>query len=337
MSRMNMTEWARSVIESPDVKAIPIMTHPGIEMSGISVRQAVTDGVSHAIAISKLNDYYPAAATTVIMDLTVEAEAFGANIVFEESNIPTVTGRLVCDEASVRALMVPDVLSARVPEFIRANTLTAEKIIGKPVFAGCIGPFSLAGRLFDMSEMLMSIYIEPDIIHALLDKCTSFITAYIQAIKNSGVNGVIVAEPAAGLITNDDCITFSSDYIKRIITAVQDDNFMVVLHNCGNTGHCTDAMIKTGAAAYHFGNQANMVDALRTCPSDSLVMGNIDPVGIMKMASEEKVRTTVLDLLEKTSSFSNYVLSTGCDVPPETPEKNIRAFYSALEEFNNRK
>ena len=29
--------------------------------------------------------------------------------------------------------------------------------------------------------------------------------------------------------------------VRRIVDAVQDDSFMVVLHNCGNTGHCTDA------------------------------------------------------------------------------------------------
>lgn len=330
-----MTEWARKVIECPKVKAMPIMTHPGIEMSGINVRKAVTDGASHALAISKLNEAFPAAATTVIMDLTVEAEAFGANIVFEDNNIPTVTGRLVCDAASIQALQVPEVMSARVPEFIKANTLTAGAVTDKPVFAGCIGPFSLAGRLFDMSEMMMSMYIEPDTIHALLDKCTTFITSYLKAVKATGANGVILAEPAAGLVSNEDCIEFSSRYIKKIVDEVQDDFFMVVLHNCGNTGHCTDAMVRTGAAAFHFGNQADMVEALRNCPSDALVMGNIDPVGIMKMASADTVHTAVLDLLGRTSSFSNFVLSTGCDVPPEVPMENIRAFYQALDEFNS--
>ena len=52
------------------------MTHPGIELCGYTVKQAVTDGQKHAEAIQKLNEIYPAAACTVIMDLTVEAEAF---------------------------------------------------------------------------------------------------------------------------------------------------------------------------------------------------------------------------------------------------------------------
>jgi len=311
------------------------MTHPGIEMCGCTVRQAVTDGSIHADAVLELNRRYPADATTVIMDLTVEAEAFGANVLFEENVIPTVVGRIVSDYESVASLPIPSLLSGRIPEYLKADTLIAQKIEDKPVFAGCIGPFSLAGRLFDLSEMMMAMYIEPDTVNLLLEKCTVFLTEYVKAIKATGVDGVIMAEPAAGLISNEDCSAFSSRYVKRIIDVVQDDSFMVILHNCGNTGHCTAAMVDTGARGLHFGNNADMVEALEACPADCLIMGNIDPVSILQMSSPEDVKSAVTRLLERTSSYSNFIISTGCDVPPGIPEKNIKAFYEAVKEFNN--
>ena len=334
MKNADMAAWASSVKTSRKRIAIPIMTHPGIELCGCTVLEAVTDGATHAKAIEKLNEVFPAAATTVIMDLTVEAEAFGSKIIFEQNDIPTVSGRLVGSLAEVQALEVPSLEKGRVQEYLKANRTAAENIADKPVFAGCIGPFSLAGRLFDMSEMMMYMYIEPDTIHLLLEKCTEFITNYIKAIKETGVNGVIMAEPAAGLVSDDDCKAFSSVYVKRIVEEVQDENFMFVLHNCGNTGHCTSAMVMTGAAGLHFGNQADMVEALKNCPSDTLVMGNLDPVGVLKMSSAEKVHEATLELLEKTAEYPNFVLSTGCDVPPHIPEENIKAFYAALDCFN---
>lgn len=91
-----------------------------------------------------------------------------------------------------------------------------------------------------------------------------------------------MAEPAAGLISNDDCLRYVTPYIRRIVESVQDDRFLVILHNCGDTGHCTEAMVGTGAAGYHFGNQADMVAALDACPGEALVMGNLDPVGISR-------------------------------------------------------
>ena len=55
----------------------------------------------------------------------------------------------------------------------------------------------------------------------------------------------------------------------------------------------------------------------------------------MKQSSAEKVKEETLNILKKTSGFNNYVLSTGCDVPPEIPMENINAFYEALHEYNN--
>ena len=316
--------------------AIPIMTHPGIELCGSTVLKAVTDGQAHADAICALNDRFPADAVTAIMDLTVEAEAFGAQIRFSENEIPSILGRLVHDAGSVAGLEVPSLDKGRIPEYLKANRIVASRIKDKKVFGGCIGPFSLAGRLFDLSELMMAMYIEPETVTMLLEKCTAFITSYLLAMKGTGIDGVILAEPASGLVSNDDCYQYSSVYVRRIVEAVQDDGFSIVLHNCGNTGHCTDAMIRSGASALHFGNRADMVEALKTCPPELPVMGNIDPVTVMQQASPEQVYAAVSELLGKTAGFGNFILSTGCDVPPRTPVVNIQAFYQALADYNEK-
>ena len=110
------------------------------------------------------------------------------------------------------------------------------------------------------------------------------------------MNGVVMAEPAAGLLSDEDCTQYSSVFIKEIVEKVQDDHFTVILHNCGNTGHCTKAMVATGAAAYHFGNKIDMVEALKEVPADSLAMGNLDPVSLFKAATPEVMKKATLDL-----------------------------------------
>ena len=91
MKTLDMKAWAEAARSGKRRLAIPIMTHPGIELCGCTVRDAVTDGEVHARAILALNDRYPADACSVIMDLTVEAEAFGAHVVFPENEVPSVT------------------------------------------------------------------------------------------------------------------------------------------------------------------------------------------------------------------------------------------------------
>lgn len=197
MSKLNMKEWINEIIQKKEVVAMPIMTHPGIEMIGKTVRDAVTDGQVHYNAIQALSEKYPTAAATVIMDLTVEAEAFGAEIVFPENEVPSVVGRLLNDEEAIDKLEIPALNKGRVPQYLKANMLVAKTITDRPVFAGCIGPYSLAGRLYDMSEIMMLIYINPEAAHSLLKKCSDFILRYCMALKATGVNGVVMAEPAA--------------------------------------------------------------------------------------------------------------------------------------------
>ena len=329
-----MKKWIEEVLASEKRIALPIMTHPGIEYVGKTVREAVTDGEVHFAAIKALAERYPSAACTVIMDLTVEAEAFGAKILSPEEEIPTVTERLVSDAASVEALQVPSLDAGRVPEYLKANRLAAEHITDRPVLAGCIGPFSLAGRLYDMSEIMVAIYIEPDVIMALLDKCTAFLIDYCKALKATGVVGVVMAEPAAGLLSNEDHQMYATPYVKQIVDAVQDDDFTVILHNCGNTGQCTGAMVETGAAAMHFGNLVDIPQALTEVPEHMLVMGHLDPVGIFKQGTPEQVAAATTDLLEKTRGAKNFVISSGCDLPPAVPEANLEAFFGAVEAYN---
>lgn len=332
--KINMKGWIASVIANKQRIAIPIMTHSGIEIIGKTVKDAVTSGDVHYQAIMALNEKYPSAASSVIMDLTVEAEAFGADIVFSDHEVPNIIGRLVSTADEIEKLQIPSLEVGRVPEYLKANMLVAEHS-AKPVLSGCIGPYSLAGRLYDMSEIMMAIYIEPDAAKKLLSKCTEYIIQYCKALKAAGVNGVLIAEPAAGLLSNEACSEFSSVYVRQIVDEVQDDYFSVILHNCGNTGQCTEAMIETGAAGYHFGNAIDMVETLKKCPSDVLVMGNIDPVGMFKMASADELYTASLKLLEDTASYPNFILSSGCDTPPGVPFENIEMFYKALNDYNS--
>lgn len=332
-----MNKFAKQLLDSEKRIAIPIMTHPGIEAIGKRVIDAVTDGDVHYQAIRNVTETYDTAACTVIMDLTVEAEAFGCTISMPEHEVPSVTGRLVYDAETVDKLQIPSLSAGRVPEYLKANRLAIENIQDKPVLSGCIGPFSLAGRLYDMSEIMVGIYIEPEVIQALLEKCTTFILHYCQELKRLGATGVIMAEPAAGLLSDEDCMNYSTVYVKRIVEAVQDDDFIVILHNCGNRGQCTSAMIASEAAALHFGNAVDMVATLEQCPSDLVIMGNIDPVGVLKQASAKEVYRQTMDLLEKTAGYRNFVLSSGCDMPPLVPDANIRAFYQAVTDFNAKK
>ncbi len=94
-------------------------------------------------------------------------------------------------------------------------------------------------------------------------------------------------------------------------------------------------MESNGARALHFGNAADMALVLKEVSKNILVMGNIDPVNVLKTEEPEVVKSKTRELLNQASEYPNFVLSTGCDLPVGVPQPNISAFFEALDEYNS--
>jgi uroporphyrinogen decarboxylase len=332
---MNMHDWKRSIIEGGRVRAMPIMTYPGLELTGLGVSDVVKNGKNQSAIIEALaKRYQTAAAAVTVMDLSVEAEAFGADVVFSDQEVPTVIGAVVTDIESAIALKVPVAGEARIGEYIEGMRLAAQALTDRPIFGGCIGPFSLAGRLLDVNEALMMTRRKTDVLRAVLEKCTAFLLDYAAAIKGTGVNGILMAEPLAGLLSPAACDEFSSKYVRRVVEAVQDENFAFVLHNCGNTTRLVSSMVATGADVLHFGNAIKLTENIVQVPPDVLVCGNIDPAGIFRLGTQDEVEAATTALLAEMRPYQNFVLSSGCDIPPRSPIANLDRFFEVLARHN---
>lgn len=331
---MDMYKWIEDMKRAPVKKAMPILSFPSIQLLNIGVKELIMDSDLQAKGMKMIADRADTAASVSMMDLSVEAEAFGSAIKVSDDEVPTVIGRMIDNEEKADALSVPKVGAGRTGLYIEAIEKACKIITDRPVFAGVIGPFSLAGRLMDVSEAMIYCYDEPDMVHMVLSKVTDFITAYIKEYKRVGANGVVVAEPLAGLLTpamNDE---FSVAYMKKIIEEVQTDNFIVIYHNCGGgTPHMINEIVTMGASAYHFGNAIDMAEMVKKFPSDKVIMGNIDPSGQFRNGTPDSIRRATLDLLEACRDYPNFVISSGCDIPPMSSWDNIDAFFDAVNQF----
>ena len=332
--KYNMKQWLGQMIAAPKKKALPVLSFPSVSLLGCTVKELISDSERQAQGMCLIAERTDAAASVSLMDLSVEAECFGAKISISDDEVPTVVGRLINDMDEAEALTVPHVGAGRTDIYIDAIKKATARITDRPVLAGIIGPFSLAARLLDVSEIMMDCYDDPDMVHLVLEKATEFLLEYTKAYKAAGANGVVMAEPVSGLLSPALEAEFSAPYVKRIVDAVQDDDFILVYHNCGdNTPHMVDSFLSFGAAAYHFGNAVDMKEMLEKFPADIPVMGNVDPAGVLRMGTPERVKDATLSVMEKCCEHSNFVISSGCDIPPMTPWKNLDAFFEAVKEY----
>lgn len=312
------------------MKFIPVLSFPIARKLGHSVGEFVKSADLQAETMAWIARNTPVDAVLGPMDLSVEAEAFGANVRFSDNEVPVVTGQLVEDEDAVAELAVPAQDAGRCSMTVSAVAKAKAMDIGKPVFGGMIGPFSLAGRLADVNEMMYLIMDEPETVHALLEKTTAFLISYAKAFKAAGADGVFMAEPLAGVISPAALEEFSAPYVRRVVEAVQDESFPLCYHNCGGSVvKAADAIFAQGSAGCHFGNAIDLAEMLAKAPAKTLVMGNIDPVSVLAQGNPDAIRDSVKALVGKCGSYPNFVLSSGCDIPATTPWENLEAFFEA--------
>lgn len=331
-----MSKWIRGVIDDRAVRAMPLMAYQGLELTGLTVRDVVSSGRHQAAAVSALAVRYPHAAAVTVMDLSVEAEAFGAPTAAHGDEVPTTAGAVVRNLAEAAALPVPPVGAARTGEFLDGMTRAAAAIGDRPVLGTVIGPFSLAGRLLDVKTAVLATRRSPALVHAVLDRATAFLTGYLRAIKATGVDGVVIAEPLAGLLSPAAGEEFSFRYVGQLIATVRDDDFAAILHNCGPAARQVPAMAATSATALHLGNAVPLADVPGQLPPGTLCCGNVDPAGVLQAGTPELVREHTAALLERMRPYPTFVLSSGCDIPPRTPLANVDAFFATLAEWNIR-
>lgn len=334
--KMNMSVWLEALRNATNKKPLPILSFPCVSLLGVTVRELISDSDLQAKGMKAVADRTDAAAAVSFMDLSVEAECFGATVCVSDTEVPTIKGRLINDANEAEALTVPTIGSGRTQIYLDAIQKASETITDRPVLAGMIGPFSLAARLLDVSEIMIDCYDDPEMVHCVLEKTTAFLIDYARAYKAVGANGVMLAEPVAGLLSPALEAEFSAPYVKRIVDAVQDDSFLLIYHNCGdNVPMILSSILSTGAAAYHFGNAIDMAEIMQKLPADAVAMGNIDPAGILRMGTPESVAKATETLMESCAKYSNFVPSSGCDIPPTTPWENIDAFFDAVMRYGN--
>jgi len=315
------------VRNSSGLLAMPVATFPGASLTGFTVRDLVHDAARQASTQIAFHRRFGTCVLMSCMDLSVEAEAFGAAVTFSDTEVPTVTGRLVTDEPGASSLRIPPVGSARTRVYIDAVRNLAGMGTGVPVLAGMIGPFSLAGRLFGVSETLLATASEPDLIEGLLGNVTTFLLGYARAFKSAGASGVIIAEPSAGLLSPRGMAAYSSPYVKKIIEGVEGEGFEVILHNCAAKTIHLDAVRASGAHIVHFGAPMDIPEALAKLSPGTIVCGNLDPAGVFVHSTPDRVAELTGELIAATKGYNNFVISSGCDIPAATSFENLDAFF----------
>jgi uroporphyrinogen decarboxylase len=312
--------------------AMPLGAYAGLELTGASVRDALTRAPAQAEAVLALHHRFRTPVMLTAMDLSTEAEAFGCGLQLTDHEIPTVVGRRVTRASDLASLPDPQPGDGRTGVHLEAARILVARAGGVPVLGGAIGPFSLAGRLFGMSEALELTLSDPGLMLDLLERATRMLVRYVRAFREAGASGVVLAEPAAGLLSPRGLSRFSAAFVRRVVAETESRDFTVVYHNCGAKLVHLAAVLEAGVEVCHFGSPMDLPSALDRVEETVVLCGNLDPTAVFHGGTPDEVAERTRELRRATAGHRNFVISSGCDLPPGTPLANLERFYAAARE-----
>jgi len=333
MNGKTLADLAHGAFDEKRRLVAPLAGFPGVEMIGSNIKIAQQNYGEHYKAIRALVDAFAPDLVFPLMDLAVEANALGRYTIFPKDDSATVPKDRFSIEELDRLQRINITFDSRLMGYVEMMKMMSVTLPAGVLKGGyVVGPFTLAGLMMGADDTVMSTVLDPKSLHRLCHFTTERIQEYIQLLISAGADVICILEPTAVMLSPEQFSEFSAIYIRHITTSFKYSGINFVYHTCGNTMHLAEKMVRSGVNGLSLDSRDVGVDlaaVARSVPEEVVVIGNVNPATTMRFGTTADVRREVNTLLAEMEKFPNFVLSTGCDLPQETPTANIREFMEA--------
>lgn len=272
----------------------------------------------------ELLEMYDHDAVSVISDPYREASAFGAKITFDGDSSPKADKLITCME-DVEKLEIPDVYACeRTLDRINAVKLFREKLGNPfPVIGWIEGPIAEAADLCGVSETMMNMVMEPDMVKALMQKCLQMGKKFALAQIEAGANIIGVGDALCSQISEEMYDEFLLPLHKELFAFIHQHGAVVKLHICGNTTHILPSVALTDVDIVDIDWMVDIAEAHRILGDEIVVCGNLDPVSVVMDGTTEFINNKYEEV-KSVIPRENWIMMAGCEIPRSTPIGNMK-------------
>lgn len=344
----------------PNFSGMGSITLPGIQELGYKFNEIHLDGKKMAEAAASSYKVFGLHGVVVPFDMGIEAEALGAGVKYYEKGegqiiYPTMTDKLVSradveippdlpeskhksylrkaiDQAitDLDLQLPPDLAkTGRIPVVLEALRLLKEDVGHEvTVAAWVLGPFTLAGQIMELENLLKLTFKKKDVIHRHLGRLVDYLEQVLNLYIEAGADFVTVREMGA---TGD---LLSRKMFDELIKPHLTDLFgritqvPTVLHICGNTNTIIDLMAETGATALSVDHKNDLAETRAKLP-DTLIFGNYNAFGILCEGTPADVEHDIKAIIDDGAD----AIWPGCDIWPSVIPENMRAMMEATDKY----
>ncbi|HZD59712.1 MAG TPA: uroporphyrinogen decarboxylase family protein [Anaerolineae bacterium] len=332
---MNSLERIAATIKFQDADRVPVIAQVfghAASLAGVPVDDYVRDGKTLAQCQLNALTQYGYDAVFSVMDVSVETEAVGSTLQYRKNQYPVIERYALSLEDDWDALSVPDPQQAgRMPEMLEALAILRRELGNKVLVVGCVvGPFTLTTQLLGMETALYLAVDDPPRLEHLMDFATEVIIRFGLAQLQSGAHLPIVFNPSASpaVIPPKFFREFELPRLRQVFQAFTEAGAVANwLHIAGPVGRILPYYPAAGVDIANFDYYVSAKEARNELPATCLD-GNIKSVAFVE-GSPNDIEAEAMNLLRGFRDQGGFILSSGCEIPPESRPENVAALVNA--------
>lgn len=308
----------------------PIFMAWAAHFVGRTYRDYYLDGdvlVDAQLAVSRAFDLDQVSA---ISDPWREASGYGVAFEYPPEGVGKPAGRLIQDaEDLVKLGVLNPADHPRMKQRVDSVGKMADRVGRTHSVLGWVeGPLAEYADLRGLEMALMDLMDRPELFEKAAEIVVANAIRFAQAQIQAGADMIGIGDAAASLIGAELYQRHVFPFEKKLIDGIRRAGATAKLHICGDINAIIAQMAKTGADVIDVDWMVPLVRARELVGPDVVLCGNVDPCGVLLRGTPETVRAAARVCLRM--GGDRFVLMPGCEVPPGTPEANVRAFCSAV-------
>jgi len=263
---------------------------------------------------------------SAISDPWREASAYGMEFDYPPDGVGKPKDVLIKKAEDVSLVKPFDIVNAERPKQRIESIRRMAAQVGQThsVLGWVEGPIAEYGDLRGVETTMMDLIDKPEMFveagETIIENEIKFAVAQIEA----GADMIGVGDSAASLVTPDMYAELVLPLEKKLFDAIHEAGATVKLHICGNISNIIQFIPKSGADIIDVDWMVFLSRSRELVGPDVTLCGNFNPTGALVEGSPEDVANEARECLR--TGGDRFILMPGCEVPPPTPEENIRAF-----------
>ncbi len=327
---MNGRERILNLLEGRPVDRLPFMPITmmfACDQIGAKYRDYCTDYRVMVEGQLRTAEKFGLDYVNTMSDPAREAADCGAKVeFFDHQPVAIVEDQaLLADKATLARLKIPDPLGGgRMHNGIKALALYKQQVGGQLLIEGWIeGPCAEAADLRGINTLMLDFYDDPQFVRDLFEYVLEMELRFAKAQVEAGAESIGVGDAAASLVGPQIYEEFIWPYEKRMVDGIHAMGAKVRLHICGNIRRILDGIGKLGCDIVDVDSLVTLTDARTTMGAGQILLGNINPVAVMRNGTVDDVRRAVAECHRQAGS--SFIVGAGCEIPRDAPPENLRA------------